>query len=316
MHGCRFGAAAEASAGRTNDVDATSDFSPTSGPAALEAETLASLLDSTHSPGQLERCVAALVSERLGAPVAWSDAAEAPENVEPLLMLPGETVRVLAPAEPQPPEAMDKDLDALLGSLHLLLPSLMRQAERIGSLRRLAITDHLTGAYNRRYFYHLTNEVLLRGRDENFRATLLLYDVDELKHYNDRYGHALGDRILQDTARLIRQVSREQDIVARIGGDEFAVLFWDSDLRTPDSKPLGDAIELAERFRQAVETYEFPSLGPGASGRLTISGGLANFPEHGATCVELLRQADKSLRKAKQSGKNAILLVGADEPAD
>jgi diguanylate cyclase (GGDEF)-like protein len=178
----------------------------------------------------------------------------------------------------------------------------------------LAITDHLTGAYNRRYFYHLADQVLHRAAEHNFRATLLLYDIDDFKNYNDNFGHAAGDEILRDTAMLMRRISREHDVVARIGGDEFAVLFWDYELRSPDSQPLQDAWDLSDRFRQAVERHDLKSLGSNAAGTLTISGGLASFPEHGRTCLELMRQADRALRLAKESGKNAIRLVGGGVP--
>jgi diguanylate cyclase (GGDEF)-like protein len=143
-------------------------------------------------------------------------------------------------------------------------------------------------------------------------VTLLLYDIDDFKHYNETYGHAAGDEILRETAILMKRTSRSHDVVARIGGDEFAVLFWDvQPPRRASSKPLQDFQRLAERFCRAVSAHSFASLGPEARGVLTISGGLANFPADGQTCRDLLRAADQALRSVKRSGKNAIQIVGA-----
>jgi diguanylate cyclase (GGDEF)-like protein len=276
-------------------------------PTVLTADAICRLISATQSLQTLEEQLAAVISESLGAEVRWVVATECPKGVEPLLYLEVSPARVLVPQRPMP---FDESFDAVLNDLHQLLPVLTGMAQRTQSLHRLAITDHLTGAYNRRYFYHLAENVLRRADHPDFRAALLLYDIDDFKRYNDKFGHAAGDEILRDTAVLIRQVCREQDIVARIGGDEFAVLFWDFRLRAADSQPLRDAWELSHRFRQAVERLDLKSLGPKAAGSLTISGGLASFPENGRTVLDLLRQADRALRVAKESGKNSIRLVG------
>ncbi|NQU74877.1 MAG: GGDEF domain-containing protein, partial [Planctomycetes bacterium] len=125
-------------------------------------------------------------------------------------------------------------------------------ANRMHALRRMATIDYLTGAYNRRYFTYFTDRMLLAVRSKRGRATLLVYDIDDFKHYNDKFGHAAGDEILRETARLMKQITRKGDLVARIGGDEFAVLFCDlGSTRTPGSEPLGTAYALADRFRRA-----------------------------------------------------------------
>lgn len=280
----------------------------TPSPAALSMSDIADLVQAAQSIENLEAHVAERVSRQAGVAMHWTDA-DTCGSVEPLLMLSGSSPRLLVPDEPL---QCDERLDALIADLHSLLPSLTDAAGRTEALHRLAITDHLTGAYNRRYFYHLADHILQRAAKEDFRATLLLYDIDDFKRYNDEYGHAAGDEILRETAALMRSISREQDIVARIGGDEFAVLFWDHQLRSPDSQPLQDAWDLSDRFRRAVENHDLPSLGPHAKGELTISGGLAMFPENGSTCLDLMRQADRALRTAKTTGKNSIHLVGAE----
>ncbi len=276
-------------------------------PINITGESLKGLLTSVRSAEAMEAQVAEIISAGLESPVKWVDASACPAGAEPLLMLAGEPARLLIPEQPV---KINQAADALIADLHQCLPPLVDISRRMESLHRLAITDHLTGAYNRRYFYRLTDHVLQRAGEEGFRATLLLYDIDDFKKYNDQYGHAVGDEILRDTAAMIQHISREQDIVARIGGDEFAVLFWDEQPRETNSQPLTDIWAMADRFRQAVADHAFQSLGPDATGMLTISGGLAGCPQNGATCLELLQEADRALRTAKQSGKNAICLVG------
>lgn len=280
---------------------------PTPPPAdAAPQAVLPLLLDAARSPGELENAVVALL-ERHGLAARWYDADRAPAHAQTLLALSADQPRVLvAPAGAGSSAAVE----ALSGQLREILPALASLARRCEALHRLAITDHLTGAYNRRYFYHLCDQVLLRAAQHHLRASVLLFDIDDFKRYNDTYGHAAGDEILREIAKLMKKVTRSHDVVARIGGDEFAILFWDPDQpRRPDSLPPTSAFVLADRFRRAVARHEFPSLGPEATGVLTISGGLASYPE-GTTTRDLLRHADQALRQAKTAGKNAIRIVG------
>jgi len=281
--------------------------------AGLSAKDIGELFAAAESVQGLEDRVAAMVGERLGCEVRWAEARDAAGGATVLLTAAGDQPRALVAEDAGQAAAADPSAQAFLKSLRDILPAMLAAAERCESLNRLAITDHLTGAYNRRYFYMATDRILKRAEAEGFRATLLLYDIDDFKRYNDTYGHAAGDEILRETAAMMRRITRTQDIVARIGGDEFAVLFWDAEPpRSPGSTPPQRAYDLADRFRQAVTRMNFHSLGPEARGSLTISGGLASFPEAGGTCRELLRAADRALKSAKQSGKDAIKLIGAD----
>ncbi|MDY6913488.1 MAG: GGDEF domain-containing protein [Planctomycetota bacterium] len=286
-------------------------------PAASSAEALLSphelsnLLEGVRNSKALQTSLAELLEQRLGMEVRWVNADEIDDATTPLLLAAGDPPRVLVSKNPS--DRSPSSAEPFLRSLRACLPALTAAAQRTESLHRLAITDHLTGAYNRRYFYHLTDHILTSARRCDFRVTLLLYDIDNFKRYNDKYGHAAGDEILRETASLMKRTSRLQDIVARIGGDEFAVLFWGTDRpRVPDSRPIETAYALAERFRQLVAGHEFPSLGPEARGALTISGGLAAFPRDGQTCRQLLRAADEALKAVKKTGKNAIHLTGRD----
>jgi PleD family two-component response regulator len=191
--------------------------------------------------------------------------------------------------------------------------------DRHNRLQKLAITDQLTGVYNRRYFEHFLTRILEKAKVMRFPVTLLLFDIDDFKKYNDRYGHGVGDQILKETAALMRRTCREHDLVARIGGDEFAVVFWEKEgPRQPKgeqpvmpAKPPQSPRLVFERFRRLMATQDFPGLGATGKGVLTISGGLASFPWDGRDVAELIEAADQALVKgAKQGGKDRIFLVG------
>lgn len=279
--------------------------------AALPPGELVRLFEAASSTETLEARLEEMVGRRIAAAVMWADAETLNGRAGPLLLTAGDAPRALVPVEPL--ARIDEAARAFISAVQDCLPVLTATARRTESLHRLAITDHLTGAYNRRYFYHVTDRVIRRTSRKDFRVTLLLYDIDDFKRYNDTYGHAAGDEILRETAALMKRITRTQDIVARIGGDEFAVLFWDTEPpRSPNSQPLQTAYALADRFRKTVQKHEFRSLGPEARGVLTISGGLASYPADGQSCRELLRAADKALKTVKNTGKNAICLVGRD----
>ncbi|MFP3937987.1 MAG: GGDEF domain-containing protein [Phycisphaerae bacterium] len=280
---------------------------PEQGGGALSADEISELLRSAKNVESLEQWLADFVARLIGAEVYWRDGAADEEDT--LLEIDGERRRVLVADGARP--APDAAVRTKLAELAELMPAVTATARRAEALHRLAITDHLTGAYNRRYFYHLTDRILAQADGSDFRVTLLLWDIDDFKRYNDTYGYAAGDEILRETVQLIKRITRSHDIVARIGGDEFAVLFWDPEPpRRPDSHPIETPHALANRFRQAVANHSFRRLGPEQRGSLTISGGLAKFPRDGRTCRELLAAADRALKQGKFSGKNAIHLIG------
>ncbi|MDD5064517.1 MAG: GGDEF domain-containing protein [Phycisphaerae bacterium] len=200
--------------------------------------------------------------------------------------------------------------------------------ERVRQLEKLATEDELTGLKNRRYIWEFSRQIIERARGENGRVTLLIFDIDNFKHYNDVYGHSAGDEVLKQAAVLMRRCCRGHDVVGRIGGDEFAVVFWNrlssedevqksetGEQKTENRRQMPadhpkEAIFIAKRFRKGLGKAELHLLGPEGKGVLTISGGLASFPRDGATTDELFEQADRALLDAKRSGKNKIYLVG------
>lgn len=179
--------------------------------------------------------------------------------------------------------------------------------EQVGELRKLAMTDELTGVWNRRYFQRFLERRLQEAASERQQVTLLVFDIDDFKSYNDRFGHPAGDEILRETARLIQTLVRDHDVVARIGGDEFAVVFWDKgEPRHLGSQHPDNVIAIARRFQKAICEHKFPKLGKEAVGQLTVSGGLAGFPWDGRTPEELIAQADTMALQSKRNGKNAV----------
>lgn len=204
--------------------------------------------------------------------------------------------------------APEGSLDGSQLKVHALwLSHWLALAEQQRQLREAAFTDALTGAWNRRYFDRYLDSCLLRAAKLRQPVTVLLFDVDDFKKFNDQHGHAVGDEILCATVRLLKTCVRPSDRVCRIGGDEFAVVFYEPDgPREAGSSQPTSIFDIARRFQQRVQTEEFSVLGPKSPGPLAISGGLATFPWDGRTPAELLAAADRLLMESKDAGKNAI----------
>jgi len=212
----------------------------------------------------------------------------------------------------------DKIDETQIGSWLRLLPGLIRLAGAQVQLRELANTDPVTGLANRRHMMAVLGDLIAKARDQRFRITLVIFDFDDFKHYNDRYGHPAGDEILREAAILIRKCIRRQDLAARFGGDEFALVLWDAQSpRSPGSEHPRSALAVMDRFCKMLHRHQFPKLGTQAQGALTISGGLATFPWDARSADELIEKADQALLEAKRSGKNRLYLVGqGPEPND
>lgn len=189
-------------------------------------------------------------------------------------------------------------------------------------LRRAAFTDELTGAWNRRYFQRFLGAAVEQAKQMRRTLALLVFDIDNFKQYNDQYGHGAGDEILMETVRLLKAVIRPSDRVCRVGGDEFAVIFYDPEGPRKPGTPqavsgLQSAAEIARRFQQQVCEHRFPKLGDQAPGRLSISGGLATYPWDGQTPDQLVQRADELAMTSKRQGKNFITFgPGCERPGD
>ena len=155
----------------------------------------------------------------------------------------------------------------------------------------LSNSDSLTGLWNHGYFQYLLGEEIKRSSLIKSYFTLLMIDIDDFKAFNDSYGHQAGDSILKDISRIFKDASRKIDIVARYGGEEFGIIL-------PITKK-DEALILAERIRKAVETNQ-------GLKNITISIGMASFPEDSQKKEDLISKADKALYEAKKLGKNRI----------
>jgi diguanylate cyclase (GGDEF)-like protein len=168
-------------------------------------------------------------------------------------------------------------------------------------LEKLAITDGLTGLFNRRHFRERLEFEVERSGRMGHPVCLILVDVDHFKHYNDENGHPAGDAVLIRLAKLFHSNLRAVDLVARYGGEEFVMVLLDTDLR-------GGHVA-AEKIRKAVETepFQFGSKQPG--GKLTISLGIAAYPGHADDPTTLVEAADQALYEAKAAGRNQVCVA-------
>jgi len=168
--------------------------------------------------------------------------------------------------------------------------------------RELSITDGLTGLYNSRHFYSRAKEEAERSRRYSTSFSLILMDVDNFKQFNDTYGHLEGDRVLALLAEVIRREIRGVDSAFRYGGEEFVVIF-------PETEPA-EARVVAERLRKAFAGTRF-NPEPGEEVRMTISIGGGRF-HHEEELISFIKRVDQAMYMAKRSGKNRVLFAGMD----
>jgi len=161
-----------------------------------------------------------------------------------------------------------------------------------------AIRDPLTGLFNRRYMEEELQREIHRAQRTQQPLAVLMADVDHFKRFNDAYGHPAGDQVLEAIAGVLQSRTRGGDIVCRYGGEEFAVVLTDTNLE--------DAARRAEMMREEVRTLEVLHAGK-SLGPVTISWGVAGFPEHAAKPGDLLRAADAALYQAKQMGRDRVV---------
>lgn len=159
-----------------------------------------------------------------------------------------------------------------------------------------AHTDSLTELWNHGYFQYLLQSELDNAKAAKVPLSMILIDIDDFKIYNDTLGHQAGDRILKELAQLLKNQSRKMDSVCRYGGEEFAAILPRTDKH--------EAFLIAERLRQSVEKHPFSHQEILPAKKLTVSLGLACFPEDGSLPSELLAHSDKALYQVKHTGKN------------
>ena len=177
--------------------------------------------------------------------------------------------------------------------------SRLREKESQGELEKLSLTDSLTGLYNRRHLMGTLASEVQRSRRLRRAFSVLLADVDRFKQYNDTFGHLAGDAALVKIAEVFRKTTRQVDCVARYGGEEFVVMLLEANLAT--------AALVADRVRARVAEQDL------GDGKLTLSIGVAEYPDGGDTPEELIATADAAMYRAKSGGRNQVVVGGTTE---
>ena len=170
--------------------------------------------------------------------------------------------------------------------------------QHASDLATLAAVDWLTGLYNRRHFEALAQAEFARSRRYMRPLSVIMMDIDHFKQINDRYGHAIGDRVLQALARVCLAAKRDADVAARVGGEEFALLL-------PETTDAA-AKQFAERLRQLVRDCA-PVIG-GEKLPITVSIGIASATATTSGVQPLLNSADQALYEAKRTGRDRVVL--------
>ena len=173
-------------------------------------------------------------------------------------------------------------------------------------LTALATTDSLTGLSNRRHFFELSERELKRTVRYEKKLSLMMFDIDHFKNINDTHGHDAGDQVLEAVAAKVKAVSRETDILGRIGGEEFAIVM-------PETE-LSSALPAAERLRQGVMKMQVETESSIVS--LTVSIGVVQLEKEDADTASLLKRADSCLYEAKHQGRNRVVAGGSRDEQD
>jgi len=180
-----------------------------------------------------------------------------------------------------------------LGSLALV------NAKYRSKLREQANTDGLTGLLNKRFFLgEALGAEIFKAEQQGQSLSIFIFDIDHFKNYNDNNGHPAGDELLRGLSALLKKNLRPGDLCCRYGGEEFILAMPGADGRV--------ALQVAERIRRAIEQYDFAHQEKQPNGNLTISGGIAVFPQDGDGAAELTEHADQALYHSKRTGRNRV----------
>lgn len=192
-------------------------------------------------------------------------------------------------------ERINRELTAAMRELEDSRTQIEKQNE---DLRKLATRDSLTGCLNRRAFHEQLEDLVVKARDAGRGLACIMTDIDHFKSFNDRFGHAVGDSVLQTVARFLFGGLRENDLLCRYGGEEFCIIL-------PDV-PLEVAQTIAERLRSSIETRTAMGIRSAQTPKVTSSFGIAGLTPEIRNPSELIDRADKALYAAKKAGRNCV----------
>lgn len=210
-----------------------------------------------------------------------------------------EAIRLLA-------NALIQSAQTLQSNSEMMTQRLERAQQEISELREnLARTiteserDFLTGTFNRKAFDARLNESIAAAKQDGTPLTLLMFDIDHFKHFNDHFGHLIGDEVLKIVARTLIDMLKGMDCVARYGGEEFAVIL--------PKTPLGGGMIIAEAIRKSIASKELKRKSSGENfGTITVSIGVATLRHQDDSATSLIARADEALYRSKHAGRNRV----------
>ena len=217
---------------------------------------------------------------------------------EPILASSGKILGTFAIYHKEPNIPNEADIERISFAANIAAIAIENRNNRI-DLEKQAYTDYLTGLNNRRSFIERTEIELYRKERYGREFSLIMFDIDYFKYINDKFGHNAGDLVLKEIANICRSVLREVDIIGRIGGEEFAILLPETD--------IVQATLVAERLRVSISNGKvFPNLNEEV--KFAASFGVTFTKDANKSINELLNQADNALYKAKNSGRNRVVV--------
>jgi diguanylate cyclase (GGDEF)-like protein len=204
--------------------------------------------------------------------------------------------------EPLPRSSSD-DVRQLAGVLARQVALALGNLKLKESLKNQSICDPLTGLFNRRYMEESVEREFSRANRSKTSVAIIMMDLDHFKQFNDTFGHQAGDTLLRSLGDLLKRNTRGQDIACRYGGEEFAIVLSDSN--------LAGALQRAEILRQQVKQLSVEYAGQ-LLGAVSVSMGIALFPDHGTSMGDVLRAADQALYSAKREGRDRVSVWTAE----
>jgi diguanylate cyclase (GGDEF)-like protein len=206
------------------------------------------------------------------------------------------TLGVLAVARPDRHHDTERDVLEMIARIGALT------TQNVAAYRQKEVEaehDKLTDIFNKGALLKRLDLAIIQARKTGSKASVFIFDLDNFKIYNDTNGHLAGDRLLAKLAQLVKETVRSDDVFGRFGGEEFLLVM--------PGRTVGQAMTAAGMVRKRIEEYPFEGGSTQPLGKVTISGGVACFPDDALDGVELLRAADAALYKAKQAGRNQVL---------
>lgn len=211
------------------------------------------------------------------------------------------TIGVLYVDDFMPREFTKKD-ESILALLATQAATAIEKMQILEKTKRMAITDELTSLFNHRHFVNIFKDEMRRARRYERPLSVMMIDVDHFKTYNDNHGHLKGNDVLKKVSLIMSREMRDIDALARYGGEEFAVIL-------PETGK-DEALKCAERIRKGVKEVSFQGEDRQPLGTMTVSIGVATFPEDARTENSLLERADVALYQAKKEGRNRVSAYG------